>query len=77
MRVKKIKLPINGNLQAFLVTCMGFEPMYVALRGLCVRPLHQQAENRCPKTFTILTLRFIFSNTILHLLVFFQVQLSF
>lgn len=26
-----------------MVTHMGFEPMNVALRGLCVRPLHQWA----------------------------------
>ena len=27
----------------YLVTRKGFEPLYVALRGLCVRPLHQRA----------------------------------
>lgn len=26
-----------------MVTRMGFEPMNVALRGLCVEPLHQRA----------------------------------
>ena len=25
-----------------MVICMGFGPMYVTLRGLCVKPLHQQ-----------------------------------
>lgn len=26
-----------------MVTCMGFEPMNAAVRGQCVKPLHQQA----------------------------------
>ena len=26
---------------------MGFGPMYVTLRGLCVKPLHQQTNYKC------------------------------
>lgn len=36
-------MPYHLAMGQFMVTRMGFEPMYVALRGLCVRPLHQRA----------------------------------
>ena len=32
-----------------MVTCMGFEPMSAAVKGRCVKPLHQQAKKMAPQ----------------------------
>ena len=42
---KKLEKSISSLNLNKLVTRMGFGPMYVALRGLCVKPLHQRAIN--------------------------------
>ena len=33
-----------------MVTCTGFEPMNAAVKGRCVKPLHQQATTVAPET---------------------------
>ena len=33
-----------------LVTCTGFEPVNDAVKGRCVKPLHQQAMKLAPET---------------------------
>ena len=33
-----------------LVTCTGFEPVNAAVKGRCVKPLHQQAISMAPET---------------------------
>ena len=44
MLKKRTKKPLNKGIFLTLVTRTGFEPMNDAVKGRCVKPLHQRAK---------------------------------